>query len=61
MDKQKELELTRELGELRRLYTLCDKSDENIKRGKRIKEIMEELSLGCKPRKNYRPPIIRYR
>ena len=44
-----------ELNELRANYSLCDKSEENIARGQRIKEIMAELGLkGCQPRKNYR-------
>ncbi len=53
-----EKELVKELGELRNLYTLSDKSEENIKRGERIREIRKELGLISNPRKNRRPPRV---
>ena len=61
MTHEDEMKLTRELGELRAHYTLCDKSEENLKRGQRIKEIMEELNLGCESRADYRKSVIRWR
>lgn len=57
----REMELTRELGRLREKYSLTDKSEENIKRGERIREIMDELGLGCKPRADRRPSVIKWR
>lgn len=53
-----EMELTRELGELQRNFSLTDKSEENIKRGERIKEIRKELNLISESRKNKRPAKI---
>lgn len=55
MTHDQEMILTRELGELRDTYSLTDTSEENTQRGKRIKEIMAELSLGSKPRSDRRP------
>ena len=51
-------DLIKELGELQRLYSLCDKSEENKQRGLRILEIRKELNLICKPRKNRIPPRV---
>ena len=59
MTTDREIALIRELGELRDTYSLTDKSDENVKRGERIKEIRKELDLICKPRKDRTP--CRYR
>lgn len=54
--KEREKEL---LDELRALdpahYSLTDKSEENLRRGGRIREIREELGLISKPRKTRRP------
>ena len=56
-----ELKLTRELGELQKDFTLCDDSEENKAKGRRIREIREELGLICKPRADRHPPILRSR
>lgn len=61
MTHDKEIRLVRELGELRDLYSLTDQSKENIQRGKRIREIMDELELHSEPRKSRRPSVIRWR
>lgn len=59
MTRERKLELVRELGELQRAYTLCDKSAENKARGERILEIKAELGIKpCEPRKNRRPPRV---
>lgn len=49
-----ELELTRELGELQKHYSILDKSEDNQAIGKRISEIRKELDLIQKPKKNKR-------
>lgn len=51
----REMELTRELGRLQAEFSLCDTSEENKRRGERIKEIRNELQLVCKPRKDRTP------
>ncbi len=51
----REMELTRELGRLQSEYSLFDTSEENIKRGERIREIRKELNLVSKPRKDRTP------
>ena len=57
--ERQEAELVRELGELERQYTLCDKSAENIARGQRIREIKHELGLDKgKPRQATRPAKV---
>ena len=61
MTKEQERALERELGELKDLYSLCDTSEENIARGKRIKEIREELGLVSKPRADRRPSRLIWR
>ena len=61
LDKEREIELIRELGELRSKFNLSDKSEENIQRGERIREVMKELGLQrCEPRKCRRPPRYHY-
>ena len=61
MTHEEEMALVRELGELQRVTTLCDKSEENRKRGERIKEIKEILGLVSTPKKNKRPSRIVWR
>ena len=57
MTHEEEMRLTRELGDLQaRFKGICDKSEENLKIGERIREIRKELNLEGKPRKNRRPP-----
>lgn len=58
IDYKQELELTRELGELQRAFSLLDHSKENLIRGERIKAIKEELGLIGTPRKNRRPARV---
>ena len=58
MTYEREMELTRELGELQNKYSLLDKSEENKARGQRILEIKEELNLKCRPRKNRVQPKV---
>lgn len=59
MNKEQEMKLIRELGELERGFSLCDKSAENIARGQRIREIKHELGLDKgKPRQATRPAKV---
>lgn len=55
MTHEEQMELVRELGELYKLQTLADKSEENIKRGERIKEIRRQLDLKSNAKANRRP------
>lgn len=61
LTREQEIALTRELGELRSRFSLTDESEENRKRGERIREICKELGLNSKPRKNRTPCIYRPR
>lgn len=61
MQADRELELTRELGELQAEYSLIDKSEENLQRGQRIREIREELNLICSPRADRRKSVLRWK
>lgn len=57
---REEIELIRELGELRDAFTLSDKSEENKARGERIREILDQLGLaqGRPKREGYRKPLV---
>ena len=57
----REMQLTEELRRLREQFSLCDTSEENIRRGERIREIRKELDLVCEPRKNKRSPKVQNR
>lgn len=61
MTHEEEMKLVRELGDLRSRFSLTDQSEENLKRGERIKEIMNELGLHSEPRKDRRPSVIRWK
>lgn len=57
--EKREKELIRELGELEEVFSLCDKSPENIARGQRIREIKKELGLDKgKPRQAIHPAKV---
>lgn len=45
MTHEEAMTLIRELGELQRDFSLCDKSEENVQRGCRIREIKEALGI----------------
>lgn len=57
----KEMMLTRELGQLQSKFNLTDTSDANRAIGERIREIRKELNLICKPRENRRQPRVKSR
>ena len=62
MTHEEEMALTRELGDLMSAYSLIDKSEENRKRGERIREIKELLGIAPKNIKtDRRPPRYRSR
>lgn len=55
----RELELRRELSELKRSFSLCNYSDDNKAKKMRIIEIQNELGyVGCKPKKNRVPARV---
>ena len=58
MNKDYELELTRELAELQKGFSLLDYSEENKMRGERIRAIRAELGVISSPRKNMRPAKV---